>query len=303
MSPEGSRRRRAGKQFEVLIVPRGNDGKTRGFKTTKTRVWLLVGAVVFAIVGLTLLALMYTPLAMYVTIPNPGLERRYGQQIVETQQRLNELAENVLVLKEYNLRLRKVLGEQSRDTSRMTGGGVQVQGRPRQPLGVLDTAITEQPDPGVSEEDGGDIDVQSANYNAVVTSPEGFRGAFPLLAPSQGYVSQGFDPARQHYGVDFAGKRGTAVHAATDGYVMFSGWTYEDGNMIMLSHGGGYVTVYKHNQSLMKTPQTFVKRGEIIALLGSSGKTSSGPHVHFELWKDGVPLDPAEYLLNAPRIQ
>jgi murein DD-endopeptidase MepM/ murein hydrolase activator NlpD len=68
--------------------------------------------------------------------------------------------------------------------------------------------------------------------------------------------------------------------------------------MLMLSHGGGYVTVYKHNQCLFKTAHDYVKRGEVIALLGSSGKTSLGSHLHFEVWKDGIPQDPNEYFLT-----
>jgi murein DD-endopeptidase MepM/ murein hydrolase activator NlpD len=136
----------------------------------------------------------------------------------------------------------------------------------------------------------------------MVTSQEGFRAAFPLVLPSEGYVAQGFDPAKKHFGIDYATRRGTPVYAAAEGYVMFSGWTYDDGNMVIVSHGGGYSTVYKHNQSLLVNPRTFVKRGEILGLAGTSGRTSLGPHLHFELWKDGIPVDPGEFLLSQPPI-
>jgi murein DD-endopeptidase MepM/ murein hydrolase activator NlpD len=88
------------------------------------------------------------------------------------------------------------------------------------------------------------------------------------------------------------------VVAAADGYVVFSGWTYQDGQVLILSHSGGFLTYYKHNQSLLKSANIFVRRGEPIALLGNSGRTSSGPHLHFEVWKDGAPVDPARYLLQ-----
>jgi murein DD-endopeptidase MepM/ murein hydrolase activator NlpD len=130
-----------------------------------------------------------------------------------------------------------------------------------------------------------------------------FRAAFPLLVPTEGLVTQGFDPDHLHYGIDYATKTGTSVYAATDGYVVFSGWTYDDGNMIILSHGGGYLTVYKHNQLLLQTEHAFVKRGELIAESGSSGQTSSGPHLHFEVWKDGLPRNPEDFLLIAPKVQ
>jgi murein DD-endopeptidase MepM/ murein hydrolase activator NlpD len=81
--------------------------------------------------------------------------------------------------------------------------------------------------------------------------------------------------------------------------VLFSGWTYDDGNVIILSHGGGVITVYKHNSSLLKSVGSMTKRGDVIALVGNTGRTSKGPHVHFEALKDGVPHDPLQFLLRA----
>jgi len=93
------------------------------------------------------------------------------------------------------------------------------------------------------------------------------------------------------------------VFAASDGYVVFSAWTYDDGNMIVLSHGDSYLTLYKHNQLLLTSSHAYVKRGELIAQSGSTGQTSSGPHLHFEVWKNGLPQDPQEYLLAVSKIQ
>jgi len=132
----------------------------------------------------------------------------------------------------------------------------------------------------------------------VITVGETSPSAFPLIVPVVGFVTQTFDPARNHYGIDFAGKRGTPIYAAGDGHVIFAGWTYDDGNMLIISHGGGYMTVYKHNQALLTSAQAVVTRGEPIALLGTSGKSSLGPHLHFEVWKDGLPRDPNKFLLT-----
>ena len=121
---------------------------------------------------------------------------------------------------------------------------------------------------------------------------------FPVVLPAEGYLTRGFDPAVRHYGVDIAGNVGSPVHAAADGHVVFAGWTIEDGNEIIISHPGGFLTFYKHNQSLLAVMNASVRRGDLIALLGNTGETSAGPHVHFEIWKDGVPVDPANYVLN-----
>jgi murein DD-endopeptidase MepM/ murein hydrolase activator NlpD len=121
---------------------------------------------------------------------------------------------------------------------------------------------------------------------------------FPLTQPTLGFVTRKIDPEAGHFGMDIAGKIGAPVVAAADGIVVFADWSYEYGFMMILSHADGYTTVYKHAQSLLKTVGSSVKRGEMIALLGNTGSTSSGPHLHFELWRDGVPMDPEQYLLN-----
>ena len=127
---------------------------------------------------------------------------------------------------------------------------------------------------------------------------ENRRVVFPAMMPADGYLTRGFAAGQRHFGIDIAGNAGSLVRASADGYVVFAGWTSNDGNQIILSHPGGFLTFYKHNQSLLFQSNAAVKRGEPIALLGSSGETSAGPHVHFEVWKDGVPIDPASVVLN-----
>jgi murein DD-endopeptidase MepM/ murein hydrolase activator NlpD len=88
------------------------------------------------------------------------------------------------------------------------------------------------------------------------------------------------------------------IIAAADGNVVFSGWTYNDGYVVIMSHTSGFMSLYKHNQTILKSAGSFVRRGEPIATLGTSGTTSSGPHLHFEIWKDGIPVDPSTYMIN-----
>jgi murein DD-endopeptidase MepM/ murein hydrolase activator NlpD len=122
--------------------------------------------------------------------------------------------------------------------------------------------------------------------------------SFPAILPTEGYMTRGFEPEHNHYGLDIAGKIGNLIVAAADGNIVFSGWTQEDGYVVIISHASGFMSFYKHNQSLLKSPGSFVRRGEPIAILGNSGTTSSGPHVHFEIWKDGIPVDPSLYMIN-----
>ncbi|MBI4534765.1 MAG: M23 family metallopeptidase [Ignavibacteriae bacterium] len=301
MSSEGNRRKKRPRSYKVIVVPSENAGSPRTWETTTRKLAMLGVAVFFAVAFVTVLLLGYTPIGWYVPIQNPELEQRYGRQIVETQERLNTLAEQVMVLRDYNTQLRKALGEQGvRDTSAARNASNTYASREPVTSNRVRIDAESAPIPWGAQVEYGD---QDPAYNVVVTNSEGFRGAFPLLQPAEGFVTQGFDPTRSHYGIDYATQRGTPVYASTDGYVVFSGWTYEDGNVIILSHGGGYLTVYKHNQTLLKSVHTFVKRSELIALVGTSGKTSGGSHLHFEVWKDGMPLDPNEFLLTSIKRQ
>lgn len=290
-------RRKKERLFEILIIPAGDGKGARTFKASRLRLILLAVGAAAMVVVVTLAVLMFTPLALYVPIPNPELEARYGTMIRETQQRLTALAQEVILLRDYNQQMRHALGEGTRDSS--TAKNAPVVSAKVDTGGKLPAFAAEGPIPEYDEMSGGTV----TQFASIVTGGNAGKFLFPILNPTDGFVSQGFDPSRNHFGIDFAGKRGTPVYAAAEGCVVFAGWTYQDGNMIIIQHSGGFVTVYKHTQALLRTVQAGVKRGEPIALLGSSGKTSLGPHLHFEVWKDGVPQDPNHYLLTPARGQ
>jgi murein DD-endopeptidase MepM/ murein hydrolase activator NlpD len=98
----------------------------------------------------------------------------------------------------------------------------------------------------------------------------------------------------KHGGIDIVAKQGAPIKASASGLVVFSGWTYEMGNLIIIHHGDGYFTHYGHNQQNFKYQLDIVKRGEVIGLVGDTG-ISSGPHLHFEIWKDKQSIDPLNY--------
>ncbi len=304
MPPEEGRRKKDPVRYEILLVPQGEGGKKRSFHVSRGRLLGFIAVALFVISSSIVMLLVYTPIVMYIPIKNPAIEERYGKQILETQQRLNDLAQDVLSLRDYNQQLRKALGEfRGKDSSTEKTLASRIPEHRQAEVEVEDSGSIGTPDDtlGSRPETYGDYDLALAGV--VPVSHEAFRASFPLLAPTEGFVTQGFDPSRRHFGIDYAVKRGTPVYAATDGYVVFSSWTYDDGNMIILSHGSGYLTLYKHNQLLLKSSHAFVRRGELIAQSGSTGKTSSGSHLHFEVWKDGLPQDPQEYLLTVSKIQ
>jgi murein DD-endopeptidase MepM/ murein hydrolase activator NlpD len=116
--------------------------------------------------------------------------------------------------------------------------------------------------------------------------------------PAAGFISRSFNPEKGHMGTDYVLKTGTPVYSSASGYVIFSGFTPKDGYMIILSHPKEFVTVYKHCSTLLKKSRDEIMQGEMIALSGNSGDITTGPHLHFEIWKDGYPVDPEKYLIN-----
>jgi len=130
------------------------------------------------------------------------------------------------------------------------------------------------------------------------------RDRFPILnnvetgvkivffAPLKGTISQTFDASKNHLAVDIVAKKNTPVKAVADGTVIFSDFTTQTGYVLILKHAYDYVSVYKHNGNLLKKQGDFVKSGEVIASVGSTGEFTTGPHLHFELWSDGYAVNP-----------
>ncbi len=304
MAGQEAKRTHSARRFDIVIVPSDERGKPLRYQTGWWKIGALAAGGVLGIVAITLAVLMFTPVMMVLPIPIPALEARYGRELIETQQELHALAEDVILLRDYNTQLRRAMGQES-DKGRGVDGknadAVQTQMVPPPP-DVRGQPTRVKPTP--RSMDAGQAYEQHLPTVAAANVPS--RSApleLPLLLPVEGYVSQGFDLPRLHLGIDIASKRGSPVQAPADGYVVYTGWTYEDGNTLVIAHGSGFLTVYKHNQTILKTIASSVRRGEVIALLGTSGRTSQGPHLHFEVWKDGIPRDPHELLLTPARIQ
>lgn len=131
----------------------------------------------------------------------------------------------------------------------------------------------------------------SSTSDAVGDVPFSLLTSLPTKAPVVGFLSQEYRQ-HQHNGIDIAAPEGTPVLAAGNGVVLFSGWTRDGGNTIIIGHPTGYYTFYKHNLRNAVVVNQKVEQGQVIAYLGNSGLKSSGPHLHFEVWKDGRVIDP-----------
>ena len=144
---------------------------------------------------------------------------------------------------------------------------------------LLRTNVKEEEEFGISDRDKRDLPIEGMHF----------------FTPLKGVVSQGYDAAVHPY-VDITAPAGSVVKATLDGTVIYAGWSDEAGNTIQIQHEGGIISIYKHNEKLLKNVGDKVTAGSPIALVGGTGSLSTGEHLHFELWHNGEAIDPVRYI-------
>lgn len=244
-------------------------------------------AVVFIFIALIVVGILaFTPLREYI----PGYS--------DTQTRINalnaslkadSLEEAQKVYKQYFLNLGNILSgnvEVDADTTEQVEEGKVYEG--------LDFSASHE-DSLLREE------IESQERYAVkqnVAGNEKVMGlpAFLFFAPVKGQITSKFDRSIQHYGVDVTANEGEAVKAVYDGVVIFASYTYDGGYVIQIQHPDNLISVYKHNSVLLKKVGDQVKAGEPIAVIGNTGELTDGPHLHFEMWYKGDPIDPLNFI-------
>lgn len=134
---------------------------------------------------------------------------------------------------------------------------------------------------------------QEDKYNPLTANEE---VNFVLFPPVKGTISENYNPESKHFAVDIVTIKNSPVKATADGTIIFADWTTNTGHVIILKHNNNLISVYKHNASLNKEQGDLVKAGEVIATVGNSGELTTGPHLHFELWSDGYPINPTNFI-------
>jgi murein DD-endopeptidase MepM/ murein hydrolase activator NlpD len=117
-----------------------------------------------------------------------------------------------------------------------------------------------------------------------------------FFVPVRGIITNSFNSSGDHFGVDLVSEPNARISAVLDGTVIFSGWTIQTGYVLFIQHNAELVSAYKHNSELLKNKGDRVKAGEAVAIIGNTGELSTGPHLHFELWHNGTPLNPELYI-------
>ena len=243
-----------------------------------------------------ILGLVYYVRFAYIHRQNKTLTAT-NKLLKEDNRRIYQLESTFSVLEESNERIRHALGIGLHDSSTTPIQNQQVVDvRPYSevPAYLLDSSGNTQ----ISEEKLSKLD----DFLKEIKSPyHEYLRNIPTLLPVDGLVTSGFDDVSRegnvHQGVDIAAQRGSIIRSSGDGVVIISSWTYDLGNFIIIYHGNDIFTLYAHNQLNFKQRASIVRKGDPIATVGSTGQ-SSAPHLHFEIWKNGIPIDPKKLILS-----
>lgn len=143
---------------------------------------------------------------------------------------------------------------------------------------------------------------QEEKYNVTLPQQASFEPKFEInklhfYCPLRGSVTNRFDATNNHFGIDIVSNLNEPILCVLDGTVIFSGWTLEAGYILAIQHRNNLLSVYKHNSQLLKEMGTIVRAGEAVAIIGNTGEYTTGPHLHFELWHNGKPLNPYDYIV------
>ncbi len=284
------------KSLQILVIP-DDQTEPRHYQISMRKYKFLRAAAVLLAVHVLLGGLAYLQWARLAARYSDL--REVNEQLVENSKKVYELAAVFQKIEETDAKLRSALGlNDERRSAALESDAILDPPRRAIPMESVIAPRPERPRP-VEVNLGEKLGFLQQSREIGIHE---YLRSLPTYLPVAGVLTRNYsEEGAAHYGIDIAAARGSSISAAGDGVVLFSGWTQDLGNMVIIYHGDGFFTYYGHNQRNLVTRSTPVRKGDQIALLGSSGE-STAPHLHFEIWKDGVALNPADYILAFARM-
>lgn len=274
-------------KYRLVIMNNETYEERLSFRLSRLNVFLLTVTMSIILITLTIFIIAFTPIREYI----PGyLDVNIPGKLYRLEQRADSLERSLRARDLYLQNIRNIIeGREIVDSI-----------VPVRDAGIDYDSITIESSPEDS--------MLRAEYEArtkynlfFYESEDLYDGALQIsdivfFIPVEGIIINKFNLAEKHYGVDIAASTESMIKSVQDGTIIFSDWTSETGHTIAIQHSGNFISLYKHNSTLLKSTGSFVKAGEPIAVSGDSGELTSGPHLHFELWHNGTPVDPEEYM-------
>lgn len=270
-------------KFRIALIDHYTHQQLASVKISKTGLIIAIVTTIVAFTALIYSVIAFTPLREFI----PGYPDAHSKRAaLHNAMRIDSLESVIYRWELYSENLRRVVEGQ-------------------EPL-KIDSLISSRQRSGVSDEDLADLALKDSLLRQQVREEEQFdiserdKRNLPIdgllfFTPVKGVISQSYDPTIHPY-VDITAPSGSVVKATLDGTVIYDGWSDEDGYTIQLQHDGDIVSIYKHNEKLLKKTGDKVSAGMPIALVGNTGELSTGDHLHFELWHKGETVDPTKYI-------
>lgn len=266
-------------KYRFVIMKDSSFEEKLSVKLTRINVIAFLATLVFLCFFSTMLLIAYTPLSEYVP----------GKSSIEVQKSLIELniksdsLEAILVNRSIYLEnINKIINGEELVT-------------PENYAEITNTQI-----PISFEKSKEDslfrVKVEAEDKSSIYKKDNPNNNTLIFFTPLTGLISDGYNNKTKHFGIDLVAKEKSRISSVLEGTVIISHWAYETGYVIGVQHKNDYLSFYKHNSVLLKSVGDYVNAGDHIAIIGNSGEFSSGPHLHFELWHKGIPVNPENYI-------
>jgi len=266
-------------KYRFVIMTDSSFEEKLSLKLSRLNVITFVGTMLFLCFLSTMLLIAYTPLSDYIP----------GKSSVEVQKSLIELniksdsLEAILFSRSmYIENINKIINGEELVT----------------PENSEEIANNQTPISFVKSKEDSlfRLTVESEDKSSIYKKRNKNNNYLMFFTPISGLISDGYNIKTKHFGVDLVSKEKSRIASVLDGTVIISHWANETGYVIGVQHKNDYISFYKHNSVLLKSVGDYVNAGDHIAIIGNSGELSSGPHLHFELWHKGSPVDPENYI-------
>jgi lipoprotein NlpD len=251
------------------------------FRLSRLSVFIYICIFAFILITLTSVIIILTPIRNYL----PGyLDIEVRKEILENALRTDSLEERLSIQSNYIRNIADILsGNIPADSIRFNDTTSYITSNYDIPRSNRESAFINK-----FEED--------EKYNLTALNPNPVQTEVFFYRPLNGIISSAFNEEKQHFGIDLTAAPKDNVIATLDGTVIYAGFDPKYGNVISLQHKNDFISIYKHNDILLKEVGDRVVAGEAIAVVGNTGELSTGPHLHFELWHKGDPVNPEEYI-------
>ena len=269
-------------KYKLSVINETSYEEVFNFRLSQLHVLTALSVLAVILVVLTILLIAFTDLREFI----PGYpDGNMRQMIAQNALRVDSLENELLKRDRFFKSIRLVLNggdttslERSReDTARYRNDTIRFQ-------------ISEQ------ENEFRAAIEERERFNLSLGMKEQNHDYYHFFPPVEGIVTQSFNEKKRHYGTDIVAKANAKVAAVLDGVVIFTDWTVKTGYVIQVQHTNDLISVYKHNSILLKKQGDYVRAGEVLGVVGNTGEESSGPHLHFELWRAGNPLNPENFI-------